>query len=328
ITYHVFSNDEAPLYIPDTFSGTADEPFSLEINVKLHTNATSPLVITTQSGQLTVENTRLSFNRDTYTSSGIPMIQFNGHINLNSDSSLEAINTAFTGTDETLAVITNDGSESTSDYTVMLRGCTLTQNGSVSALDLTNARVTLEGIDTNSYSAIIPTTIYSGGTGITVSASADLYSQFEATNAVIHSQGTGLDIGASAIITLSGCTVTSETGIAIQNKGELMLSGGCTVSGATYALYNEGSVSSENSESYDTGEMLYNTFILTSADGEYTVFSDTSDAPEAKVTLYGIFKAKNSAQIFSEAVAMDTDEVTEEYSIDQSTILYYVIWRE
>ena len=98
-----------------------------------------------------------------------------------------------------------------------------------------------------------------------------------------------------------------------------MLSEGCTVSGATYALYNTGSVISEHS---------LNTFILTSADGAYTVYSDTTNAVDVTVSLYGTFKAKSAAQIFSEQAAQETDKPAEEYDTDQVTVLYYMVSRE
>ncbi|MBR3704590.1 MAG: InlB B-repeat-containing protein, partial [Oscillospiraceae bacterium] len=327
ITYHSFSKDDPPLYIPDSFTGTTDIPFSLYINTQSHAPVPNTVVITTQSGQLTTAYTHLCFNNDTDTSSGVPSLQFNGHINLEICSSLEATDTSFTGIDESLAVITANGTETISDYTVWLKGCTITQNSTASALDLTNASVRLESLYNNTGTQITPTTITSGGTGIFLGV-ADGTSLLDAENIVVSANGTGLDITALATVSLSGCTVSSEGGTGIKNLGDLTLYGGCTVSGATYALYNESSVTSDVIEDSDTGEMLYNTFILTSADGAYTVFSEIEEGSDTLVSLRGTFKAKNADQIFSDQLKQETDEVTEEYSADQSTILYYVIWRE
>ena len=58
------------------------------------------------------------------------------------------------------------------------------------------------------------------------------------------------------------------------------------------------------------------------------MFSEIEEGSDTLVSLRGTFKAKNADQIFSDQLKQETDEVTEEYSADQSTILYYVIWRE
>jgi len=264
-----------------------------------------------------------------------PAFRFTGSINTMPNAMLVAQNSEFTSVTDA-PVFAVDGGSAWEMPNLDLRGCTVTHAGSGAAIALTGGYASLGDIyvdDTTS----IPTVVTSADVGISVDETSRLEGigiTVEAAGVAIDNQGqpttmltqcTITSTGSTAIqnsgddLALYTSTVTSEKGAGIENNGYLVLEEGCTVSGTTYALNTTGTVYSWSS---------MNTFILTSEDGVYAVSDATAEGSDAFVSLYGTFKAKDATKIFNEKASLETDNVTEEYDTDQTTVLNYVIFRE
>ena len=333
------------MYLPDSIpDNSLGYESTIFFGLDVQTETFSTVTLATHSGDFLLgEHVRLEFTSADHIDQALlysadPVFSYEGTISTSPNAYFIATNCEFSATAER-SIFVIDGGSMAEMPNLELYGCTVRQNGIAPVIGLIGGYAVLNGITAseNMGTEAISMTVSGNGTGIvidetsrldaseltitTVDTAVENSSQnysLTLTECTITSSNTAIANSGTELY-LYGSTLTSERGVGIQNSGYLVLSEGCTVSGATYALYNSGSVISENS---------LNTFILTSADGAYTVYSDTTNAVDVTVSLYGTFKAKSAAQIFSEQAAQETDKPTEEYDTDQVTVLYYMVSRE
>lgn len=266
----------------------------------------------------------------------------------------------------TNAIFTVNGGSMSEMPNLELYGCTVSQGYETSpCIELIGGYASLNSFDVseNVGTGSRVTTVHGPCVGIKVDES----SRLEAENTDFNTYGTGVGLennseltvsltactfrcGSTAIInsgsdlalyncdvqTIDGISGTAilnhssgtlflnsthvSAGIGVENQGyfELVGDGQSVILGQTYALYNTGSAISLYS---------FNNFDLSSADGFYAVYSDTSDNPDAVVSLYGYFEAPTEEQIFNDEAKLDTDEVKASTD-DEGNVVAYYIYRE
>ncbi len=354
VMIHILDEDIVSLQIPDSIPANTQVIFGVD----LWSDAFSTIQPFTSTGTLTLgENARLECTNADYVDSTLlysnadnKIFWFTDHIVMSPGSYLSATNCAFTDGTQGTATITVNGDSSDDTIELELYGCSVSvQQSNAPAIALIGACASLNGIaaseevgtpaidmmvssitiDEASY--LEATQLYCSGlenhsnTALTLTNSTfysgviNSGSELTLSSCSIScTEGTAIVNNADSRLVLLDTGVTADTGTGIENHGYLEINNsGQGISGATYALYNTGSVIAESSN---------NSFLLTSTDGFYAVYSDTTDNPDAVVELYGSFHAPTEEQIFSEQVKQDTDELIE--STDSEGNITYYIRRE